>query len=268
MTNLKRSIIILAFLTSMSACNVQSQTLLNNAHSHNDYSQPDPFFHAYKRGFKSIEADVFILDNVLVVAHDEDKIQKNRTLTQLYLKPLQEALTRDSDRQVTLLIDLKGDYHTILPELIKELKPLSKFLKGDAATRKLNILVSGNRPLPEEFEQYPEYINFDEDLAHTYTASELKKIGQISLRYSNYSAWEGLGPIPEHEALAIQTIINAVHALNKPIRFWDAPDNPAGWTELLKLRVDVIGTDKIDALASFLKIDAKITSSIKLSPDQ
>jgi hypothetical protein len=260
MKNFFKLCTVLAFLLSAKDSMAQDQRMRFNAHSHNDYSQPDPFFHAYKRGFESIEADVFILNKTLFVAHDEKDIKQGRTLKQLYLDPINEVLSRDTARTVTLLIDLKGDYHAIMPELINELKPLQKFIKGLAPSGRLTILISGNRPLPAEFKNYPEYINFDEDLMHTYTTSELKRIGQISLQYSNYSAWKGINRIPKQEALALQTVINAVHALNKPIRFWDAPDNAEGWSELLQLHADVIGTDKIDELSSFLAEDNRLSS--------
>lgn len=261
MNYLLRLAVIIAFISSTKICSAQVPHVLTSAHSHNDYNQTDPFNLAYNRGFESIEADIFLSNNVLFVAHDKDKIAQSRTLSNLYLRPLEKVLSRDTCRKVTLLIDVKEDYHAILPELLIELKPLLKFVEGSEVAKRLTILISGNRPPPEEFENYPKYIEFDEDLLHTYTASQLKRIGQVSLQYTNYSAWKGIGPIPEHEATALQTLINAVHALGKPIRFWDAPDNAAGWTELIKLHADVIGTDNIDALSSFLKSDAHLSST-------
>lgn len=52
-------------------------------HSHNDYEQKQPFYAAYHLGFDSIEADVYIKDNELFVAHDWDKISPDAVL--LYL---------------------------------------------------------------------------------------------------------------------------------------------------------------------------------------
>ncbi|MFN2441022.1 MAG: hypothetical protein ABR503_17615 [Chitinophagaceae bacterium] len=37
------------------------------------------------------------------------------------------------------------------------------------------------------------------------------------------------------------------------MRFWAAPDNEASWKMQMKLGVNLIGTDKIDDLANFLK---------------
>jgi alkaline phosphatase len=258
MNSFSKLLSILALLTWTNFSSAQSKVALSQAHSHNDYDQQVPFSHAYNRGFGAIEADVFLVNNQLFVAHDQDKIRPENTLTAKYLKPLKEGLSQDNARQITLLVDIKGDYRNILPELIPELKPLHEFLKNATSAGRLRVLISGNRPEPAEFKNYPEYICFDEDLMHTYSAEELKRVSQISLRFSNYSSWTGVGPLPERDSIALQTVIHAAHTLNKPIRFWDAPDNPAGWTELIKLGVDIIGTDKIDALASFLENNATL----------
>lgn len=248
-----RLMILLVLLAWTSYCPAQDKAVLSRAHSHNDYSQPTPFYHAYSRGFGAIEADVFLINGQLWVAHDEDKALQGKTLTAQYLQPLKIALSRDTGRKVTLLVDIKGDYRTTLPELLRELKPLQPFLKNEGSAGRLRILISGNRPPPEAYRNYPQYISFDEDLMHTYDPESLLRIGQISLRFSNYSDWKGVGPLPEQDSLALQTVIHAAHTLNKPIRFWDAPDNVAGWTELIRLGADVIGTDHIDDLASFLE---------------
>ncbi|MBC7904826.1 MAG: hypothetical protein H7Y27_15475, partial [Gemmatimonadaceae bacterium] len=43
------------------------------------------------------------------------------------------------------------------------------------------------------------------------------------------------------------------HALNKKVRFWNAPDNESSWKLLMGLGADFINTDKIGQLAAFLK---------------
>jgi alkaline phosphatase len=37
-----------------------------------------------------------------------------------------------------------------------------------------------------------------------------------------------------------------------PVRFWDAPDFPQGWQQLMRLRVDFINTDHIQQLVDYL----------------
>ena len=47
--------------------------------------------------------------------------------------------------------------------------------------------------------------------------------------------------------------INRSHALQLPVRFWNAPDQTNAWRKLIGLGVDYINTDHIPALAAFLK---------------
>jgi hypothetical protein len=42
-----------------------------NAHAHNDYTRESPFYSAALYGFKSIEVDIFMIDDVIYVAHDK-----------------------------------------------------------------------------------------------------------------------------------------------------------------------------------------------------
>jgi len=240
-------------LVLLFAVRIVAAQQIPNAHSHNDYNQAIPFFHAYNAGFGSIEADVFLRKGILLVAHDSTKLSTNRSLKTMYLEPLEKELKKDTGRRVTLLIDIKENYAGVIPELQRELAPLLKYCKGYAAEGRLQILISGNRPLPALFSNYPDYIYFDEDLKHTYTPAALTKVGQVSLQYTLYSKWKGTGPIPEAEEKRLQHVIDSVHTLGKPIRFWEAPDNVTGWTELLKLHADMIGTDHIDELTAFLR---------------
>ncbi len=64
--------------------------------------------------------------------------------------------------------------------------------------------------------------------------------------------------ISNHDKNLLQNIIDSVHyAAGKTIRFWEAPDNDKSWKLQMELGVDLIGTDKIDELAEFLKRSQK-----------
>src|SRR5476649_1376649 len=141
-------------------------------HSHNDYNNTIPFYKAFYAGFNSIEADVFYIDGKLLVAHDRKYISPERSLKELYLDPLVYALQKDTARRVCLLIDVKDDYNIILPALIKELKPLSGLLMSKDHPGKIKILISGNRPGPKEYKNYPDYLFFDDDLILPHTKTE------------------------------------------------------------------------------------------------
>src|SRR5438128_3828966 len=88
---------------------------LLHAHAHNDYEHARPLFEALDHGFCSVEADIYLVDGQLLVAHDREKVSPDRTLQTLYLEPLRARARRNAGRifpngpDVTLLIDVKAD---------------------------------------------------------------------------------------------------------------------------------------------------------------
>src|SRR5713226_4549315 len=88
---------------------------LTRAHAHNDYEHARPLLDALDHGFCSVEADIYLVEGKLLVAHDRNKIQPERTLQALYLDPLRERVRQNGGRvyrggpSLTLLIDVKSD---------------------------------------------------------------------------------------------------------------------------------------------------------------
>ena len=58
-----------------------------NTHSHNDYEQSVPFWTAYNADFGSIEADIFLENGELFIAHDTTGLKAHRTLEEYYIRP-------------------------------------------------------------------------------------------------------------------------------------------------------------------------------------
>ena len=229
-----------------------------NAHAHNDYVHPIPFYTAYEAGFGSIEADIFPVNGSLCVAHSKKEIQTQRTLKSLYLDPLLNQLKADSSRRLKLLVDIKEDYEVSLYYLIREIEPLQQFLTTQKKEGPLTIIISGSRPPPEEYRNYPPYIFFDDDLRMKHGAEEWKRVGLVSLSFEKFSAWKGKGSLAQEDKKRIKHTIDSVHLAGKSIRFWAAPDNEAAWIMQMELGVDLIGTDKIDELAKFIRSRAEI----------
>jgi alkaline phosphatase len=224
-----------------------------NAHAHNDYLHPIPFYTAYNAGFGSIEADIFPVNGVLIVAHSKKEIEPQRTLESLYIKPLLQELIKNNNRKVNLLIDIKENYQESLQLLMKELKPLKKYLFTEKDNRNpVTILISGERPPPVEYKNYPDYIFFDDDLTLFHSPDEWKRVGLVSLSFQRYSRWNGKGALSEKDKDTLLHVIDSVHNAGKKIRFWAAPDNKNSWLTQIKLGVDLIGTDKIQELSEFL----------------
>lgn len=232
----------------------QKNYTVANAHAHNDYLHAVPFYTAYNAGFKSIEADVFPVNGILLVAHNKNAIQAQRSLEHLYIGPLFQELIKNPKRKVDLLIDIKENYQESMKLLIKELKPLKRYLFTDKNKNKpLTILISGERPPPSEYKNYPKYIFFDDDLKLFHSHKEWKRVGLVSLSFQRYSYWNGEGTLSDKDKNILIRVIDSVHQAGKPIRFWAAPDNENSWSLQMKLGVDLIGTDKIEKLVNYFK---------------
>ncbi len=254
----RRKVLLAAFIClnifSIDVFAQQKNYTISNAHAHNDYLHPSPFYTAFNAGFGSIEADVFPVNGVLYVAHDTEYIQSSRTLKSLYLEPLLRELAKDSSRRLKLLIDVKKNYSLSLQILLKEIEPLKKYLVTSNETNNpVIILMTGERPPPSEYKNYPNYIFFDDDLKLKHTPEEWKRVGQVSLSFEKFSKWKGEKPLKRKDKKLIQLTIDSVHRAGKTMRFWAMPDTKLSWETQMILGVDLIGTDKIEELANFLK---------------
>lgn len=224
-----------------------------NAHSHNDYLNASPFYAAFNNGFASIEADIFPVNGKLYVAHSKKEIGPENTLKKFYIDPLARELAAHPARKMKLLIDIKDNYKVSLDLLLKELIPLNSFLSSPEAIKPLTILITGTRPPPSEYNNYPSYLFFDDDLKLTHTPRQWQRVGQVSLSFTRYSAWKGEGKPAKGGIKKLRHVIDSVHTAGKTIRFWAAPDNKRSWRLQKKLGVDLIGTDRVEELGSFLK---------------
>src|SRR5690606_640116 len=223
-------------------------------HSHNDYLQTIPFWEAYANGLESIEADVILLDGKLFVAHEKESMQEHRTLQSLYLDPIRTAYRLDlgTSKEIQLLIDIKTEPYATLGKLEKVLAAYQDLWDGTYADAQVKIVISGNRPKPEDYERYPEFIHFDYQSVTETDNLPLQKIALISLNFRKLSAWNGNDALDKGELTAIKQAIQVAHNLGRPIRFWATPDTETAWSTLIDLGVDYINTDMPYPARAFL----------------
>lgn len=237
----------------------QAQNYLNysvgNAHSHNDYMQEIPFWQAYYANFGSIEADVFLVKDKLWVAHTEKELSLDRTLENLYLDNISKQIRLnkgyiypDANKKLQLLIDVKQDYQTTLSALINTLKKYPE-ITGNPGVK---IVITGGRPQPEDFKNYPNYLYFDGDLDKNYSPDQLKRIGMFSADLQELVKWNGKGIPRDEETDRIKKSVEKAHVQQKPMRFYGAPDFPNAWVNLMGMGVDYINTDHIPDLKKFM----------------
>lgn len=226
-----------------------------NAHSHNDYEQAVPFYQALHAGFGSIEADIFLVDNVIYVAHTQQQINKNRSLDKLYLQPLSNAIKsnggfpfKDSAKKLQMLIDLKNTPEKTIEAFIHLLKQYPEI----ANNKNITWTITGGQPDVALWYTYPSFIHFDGQLNKNYDEQALKRIAMFSGNLSDFTKWNGKSNIGEQDVIKLNAAIQKTHSMQKKIRFWNAPDFVNAWYQLMHLGVDYINTDKIPELQQFI----------------
>jgi alkaline phosphatase len=245
-----------AVLVLLSSCTTPTQYDPSNIFAHNDYVRAVPFFTAYNLGVGYIEADVFLKDGALSVAHHERDIVPDRTLEALYLQPLQKKIQDnngtvydDSKSALTLMIDLKTEGVSTLSALVALLGEYPALTSCPTLT----IMISGNVPDPARWSEYPLYIFIDGRPGIAYTAEQLKRVCMISTNFNDHVKWDGRGKISGEGRQKIQALLQDAHAKGKTFRFWATPDFKEAWQELMVLDMDVIVTDDVTGLSEFLK---------------
>ncbi len=227
-----------------------------NLHSHNDYDRSDPFYKAFDAGFGSIEADIFLQNGKLLVAHEITELENRRNLESMYLKPIQKVIRKNGSylsaghkRTLILLIDIKSAARPALDTLVQVLKKYPELTESPV----LKITISGNRPPLQEWNLFPPFIYFDGIAGRPYPDSLLNRLALFSDNFKSYSSWTGVGSIDEKEKQKLLSAIEYAHKLNKMVRFWNAPDSENAWAEFIKLGTDLMNTDHTEEAAAYFR---------------
>jgi hypothetical protein len=235
---------------------------LPNAHAHNDYEHEHPLSDALAHGFCSVEADIHLRDGELLVAHDAKDARKERTLEELYLKPLLARVKANGGRVYKdgppfwLLIDQKTQAeptYKALHEVLARYHEMLSTTDGDKhKPGAVTVVISGNRPIDVMTKQTTRYAGIDGRLSDLDSTVAAHLMPMLSDNWTLQFRWRGQGAMPDAERARLQSIVQKAHARGKVVRFWATPEEPALWRELRAAKVDLINTDKLDALRRFL----------------
>lgn len=242
MKNLRISLFILGFLAPGLLFSQQNFKL----HSHNDYLRNVPFWEAFGAGAASIEVDVILRDAKLMVAHESESIKPELTLRSLYFEPIQKAVDLGMIQgfDFHLLIDSKTEGYATLEAIVKDAIEYEELLFSAKNPDGLKLIISGNRPKPEDYSTYPEWIFFDYQSKTLTSDLPWEKIGMVSLSFRQFSVWNGKGRIVQAEKTKLEEFITLVHSFQRPVRFWASPDSKSAWKAFYDMGVDYINTDQ------------------------
>ena len=285
MRALPRSLFLLLALLGLVAGAVPAATAtppqqrvepLAQAHAHNDYEHARPLFDALDHGFTSVEADIFLVDGDLLVAHDPADLDPARTLRSLYLDPLRQKALHGGiypGRRVDfqLLIDIKTEGESTYAALDSVLRsPRYAFLwtsyrSGRVWRGPVTAVVSGNRPRATMEAQRSRVAFYDGRIANQSDlgpGADARLTPLVSDNWTTLFSWTGAGPMPADERAELRAIVRTAHDAGQRVRFWATPDvagpeREAIWRELVAAGVDHINTDDLAGLAGFLRSSAR-----------
>ncbi|MFJ8914098.1 phosphatidylinositol-specific phospholipase C/glycerophosphodiester phosphodiesterase family protein [Amycolatopsis sp. NPDC102389] len=247
---------------------------LPQAHSHNDYEHTRPLQDALDQGFTSVEADIYLVDGQLLVAHDFADTRPDRTLESLYLEPLRKRVLANhgvgvyrQHKEFQLLIDVKGDANSTYAALEKRLRDprysflFSLYAFGHVKKRAVTAVISGGRAkdvmLGQKFRLafYDGRIKDENDLG---IGSDPRVTPLVSDSWTGLFTWTGDGPFPAEQRAKLHDLVERAHAAGQRVRFWATPDaagpgRDAVWKELVAAGVDHLNTDDLPGLANFLR---------------
>ncbi len=263
MRSLRWFLLLTIFTTGTAAVQAADPAPLIRAHAHNDYEHPRPLLDALACGFGSIEADVYLVDGQLLVAHDRKAVKPERTLEALYLDPLRERVKQNGGRvyrsgpTIILLIDVKSEAVTTYEALHAVLKNyaamLTVFRDGVTTPGAITVIVSGSRAPAVMAAQALRYAAMDGRIDDLNGQTAPALIPLVSDNWQKVFSWRWTGPIPAAEARKLQGLVEQAHAQGRQLRFWNTPDNPATWSVLYGAGVDLINTDQLTGLQGFLR---------------
>ncbi|WP_372721601.1 phosphatidylinositol-specific phospholipase C/glycerophosphodiester phosphodiesterase family protein [Novipirellula sp.] len=257
------TLIIVAMGDHAAFCQTTAAPPLPLAHAHNDYAHSRPLLDALDHGFTSVEADIYLVDGELWVAHSQDELKPERTLQSLYLNPLRERVQQNNgsvhgtDESFYLLIDIKSaaepTYAALAKTLARYPELISVVRDGQLQRKAIHVIVSGNRPFEMMTAESVRYAGLDGRLSDLDSPLPSHLMPLISDNWRKHFRWNGKGTISAEDQQKLDQKIASAHAQGRRVRFWATPDTPAMWRVLHDSGVDMINTDDLAGLETFLR---------------
>ena len=255
---------------------------LTRTHAHNDYEHTRPLFDALDQGFCSVEADVFLVNGELLVAHNRGDVKPERTLQALYLNPLRDRVRANGGHvypelgsnkalrrplaatapevEFTLLIDIKtdgADVYRRLQSLLPEYKEmLTHFTPESTTPGAITVILSGDRPRAMVAAEKERWCAQDGLLTDLDANTSVHLVPLVSESWRPTFHWFTNGVLAKPDQVLLRSTVERTHAQGRRLRFWGIQDQPYVWREFHAAGVDMINTDKLADLAAMLNAPA------------
>ena len=221
-----------------------------HAHSHNDYKQKRPLLDAVEARISSVEADLWLENGKVLVAHDRGKwIGEFETL---YLKPLDQlwkenALPVRAGEPFLLWLDLKDGSAALRERLHQLLANYDCTRSGDPGRARIEVILTGHKESKEAFmvEYASGIVTRDSNVFMESDPPNSIGWSWYALDWKKIAIWNGAGVMPAEERERIQALVAKIHAKGRKLRLWNHPATLTFWQEASSAGVDRLGTDKL-----------------------
>lgn len=234
------------------------------AHSSVDQDQPRPLFSALQNRFASVETDVLLVNNELLIGRSEGEIMAGRTLNNLYLEPLRLIIMRgagqvypETTRPLFLFINLLNDPEESYQQLVRTLTPyeryLTRFTSQSTELGAVTIILAANAPRDLINAENERFFALQGELTELLDGSLNPNVTPVvSADWNEFFEWSGSGEISTDERQRLATYNEQARDSQVQLIFRNAPDIPPIWDELRRAGLDLIQTRRAEALADFL----------------
>lgn len=244
-------------------CGGSDRKIWYNAFSHNDYWRAHPLLDALSLGFNCVEADLWLIDGELYVAHERPEPSPDITFEHLYLKPLVERIKANGgkvypggDRPFYLMVDCKADGEEMYKVLKRQIAPYEQYFckveNGVYSEGAILLFLSGDRPAQSLLRETSRFAFLDGQVKDLGKGIPATLVPVVSDNYTDFLTWDGSGEIPAGQLARMREIIRQTHAEGKLFRWWGAPDTEQFKRFFLKEGVDLVGADDLEALHKVL----------------
>ncbi|UOQ70171.1 hypothetical protein [Hymenobacter cellulosilyticus] len=214
---------------------------------------------ALQLGFKSVEADIFLIDSTLQVGHERTALNPTRTLQSLYLDPLQQQLRNGGQlytrpAELWLFVDFKTAGPATYAQLRRVLSRYRDLLVTPRQARPggVRVILTGSYTRPEVLADADRLVFLD-GLLSDLQPQLATTIPAVNGDWRQSFRWDGTGKMPAAESARLQKLSAQAVKYGQKVRFWNLPAATAAqrravWQELLLYPGLLVGADELGEL--------------------
>ncbi|KAK0099636.1 Altered inheritance of mitochondria protein 6 [Cadophora gregata] len=252
-------------------------------HSHNDYWRRIPLYDALAVGCASVEADVWLRGDDLLIGHKAHELKRTKSLQSLYLDPLSNILAHqnadnlltegsrpvgvfdvDPDKSLILLLDVKTGGDKTWQLILKQLESLhtrgwlTVFNGTTVIPGPVTVVGTGNTPADY-------FLSSTSSNRYTFLDAPITRLDAEYTSHNSYFASASLkdaignirwGGMDVKQEIVIKSQIENASVRGLVPRYWDTPSWPAStrirvWEQLVSLGTGILNVDDIVSAAKW-----------------